>query len=106
MRENASKALEYARGHPDWSADELVVDAIAKRVEQVAEVAKYRLPIAVRGDYPEIPWDAIAGMRDRLVHDYTNVDVEILAATVEVDLPRLVATLDLLLAGPDVSPTL
>ena len=50
---------------------------MAKRVEQVAEVAKNRLPIALRGDYPEIPWGAIAGMRDRLVHDYTNVDAAI-----------------------------
>ena len=94
MRENAAKALEYAKAHPQWSSDELVVDAIAKRVEQVSELAKYRLPRALRGDYPEIPWDQIAGMRDRLVHDYTNLEIDLLVAVVADDLPELIAIID------------
>lgn len=73
------------------------MDAIAKRVEQVAELAKYRIPRALRGDYPEILWDEIAGMRDRLVHDYANVDVDLLAGVVASDLPDLVARIDRLL---------
>ena len=90
MRENAVRALDYAREHPGWRTDDLVVDAIAKRVEQVTELAKYRIPRALRGDYPDIPWDGIAGMRDRLVHDYSNVDVEMLAGVLADDLPDLV----------------
>ncbi len=100
MRANARVALEYAREHPGWSGDRLVTDAIAKRVEEVAESAKTRFPRALRADHPEIPWDDIAGMRDRLAHDYGNVDVEILREIVDVYLPRLVGSIDRIV-GPE-----
>ena len=41
MRANAVIAMEYAGDHSDWSENRLVVDAIARRVEEVAEAAKY-----------------------------------------------------------------
>ena len=99
MRANAQIALEYARDHPTWRKDRLVIDAIAKRVEEVAEAAKTKFPRALRVDYPEIDWDSIGGMRDRLAHDYGNVDLKILGEVVTKDLPRLVRSIDRLL-GP------
>ncbi len=42
MRFNAALAIEYAEQHPDWRRDRLVTDAIAKRVEEVAEAARTR----------------------------------------------------------------
>lgn len=98
MRANAQIALEYAREHPAWPTDRLVTDAIAKRVEEVADAAKTQFPRALRGDFPEIPWDQIAGMRDRLAHDYGNVDLEILREVMEDHLPRLVRAIDRILA--------
>ena len=97
MRSNARVALEYATAHPDWRGDRLVVDAIAKRVEEVAEAAKTRFPRALRSDHPEIAWDEIAGMRDRLAHDYGNVDLDILDEVVTTYLPRLVRSIDRIL---------
>lgn len=94
MRANARIALEYARDHPDWRQTRLVVDAIAKRVEEVAEAAKTRFPRALRSEYPDIEWDEIAGMRDRLAHDYANVDLDILGEVIEDHLPRLVSSID------------
>lgn len=94
MRDNAEIALEYARDHPKWRQDRLVVDAIAKRVEEVAETAKTRFPRALRIDYPDIDWDSIAGMRDRLAHDYGNVDLKILGEVVDRDLPKLVRSIN------------
>jgi hypothetical protein len=49
MRADAQIALEYARDHPDWREGRLVVDSIAKRVEEVTEAAKTRFPRAARG---------------------------------------------------------
>ena len=100
MRANALIALEYAREHPEWPRSRLVVDAIAKRVEEVAEAAKTRFPRALRGDYPEFPWDEITGTRDRLAHDYANVDLHILAEVVADHLPRLVSAIDSILGRP------
>lgn len=99
MRANAQIALEYAGDHPAWRGSRLVVDAIAKRVEEVAEAAKTRFPRALRSDYPNIEWDEIAGMRDRLAHDYGNVDLEILGEVVDHYLRRLVTTIDEILTG-------
>jgi uncharacterized protein with HEPN domain len=98
MRANAQIALEYARDHPDWRESRLVVDAIAKRVEEVAEAAKTRFPRAARSDYPDIEWDEIAGMRDHLVHEYGKVDLDILGEVVDDRLPRLVSAIDAILA--------
>lgn len=94
MRSNAQIALQYAREHPTWRDDRLVIDAIAKRVEEVAEAAKTRFPRALRSDYSDIDWDAIAGMRDRLAHDSGNVDLYILGEVVVKELPRLVSSID------------
>ncbi|MGH7610936.1 MAG: HepT-like ribonuclease domain-containing protein [Candidatus Dormibacteria bacterium] len=101
MRDCAKRALSYAAAHPDWRGDDLVLDAIAKRVEQLAELAKYRVPRAQRGDYPGIQWDEIAGMRDRLVHDYANVDVGLLGSVVDDDLPRVIHDIDRVLGEGD-----
>lgn len=90
MSDNAVLAGAYAERFPRWYEDQMVTDAIAKRIEEVAEAAKYRFPRQLRGDYPEIDWGAIAGMRDRLTHDYDKVDVEVVRRVVERDLPQLV----------------
>src|SRR5690349_6566054 len=94
MRFNARIAIEYARDNPGSRSNQLVADAIAKRVEEVTDAAKYRFPRALRSEHPEIEWDLIAGMRDRLAHDYGNADLDILDQVVSEHLPRLVATVD------------
>lgn len=94
MRASAEIALGYAREHPTWPTDQLVTDAIAKRVEDVAEAAKTRFPRAFRGDLPDIPWDEIAGMRGRLAHDYGSIDLDILREVVDGHLPRLVRAIE------------
>jgi uncharacterized protein with HEPN domain len=99
MRANARIALEYAARHPDWRQDRLVVDAIAKRVEEVAEAAKSRFPRSLRSDYADVPWDEMAGMRDRLAHDYANVDLDVLAEVVDDHLPRLIHAIDRILGA-------
>jgi uncharacterized protein with HEPN domain len=99
MRANAQIALEYAKDNPEWRRSRLVTDAIAKLVEEVTKTAKTRFPRALRGDFPEIEWDEIAGMRDHLVHDYGNVNLVILGEVVDDHLPVLVAAIDRVLAG-------
>jgi uncharacterized protein with HEPN domain len=98
MRTNAQIALEYAGDHDDWRQNRLVLDVIAKRVEEVAEAAKTRFPRALCGDYPDIEWDEIAGTRDHLAHEYGKVDLDILGEVVDDRLPRLVSSIDAILA--------
>ncbi len=48
---------------------------------------------------PEIPWSDIMGMRNRLVHGYFNINIEIVWKTVTVELPQLLPVLEIALKG-------
>jgi uncharacterized protein with HEPN domain len=64
----------------------------------VGEAAS-QIPRSVQIDYPQIAWAAIIGMRHRLVHGYEQVDYDIVWEAVEVDLPALIETLEMILAS-------
>lgn len=98
MRSNAQIAMGYAATRTAWFEDQLVVDAVAKRVEETAEIAKYQYPLELRPAAPGVDWDGIAGMRDRLVHDYDRLNLRLLRSVVNHDLPELVRAIDGLLA--------
>jgi len=85
----AAKAIEshLARG---TLADGLVFDAVRVRLIEIGEAVKDIDP-ALLADEPEIPWADVARMRDHLAHRYFDTDHEIVTATVEYDLPPLVA---------------
>ena len=62
--------------------------AVEKALEIIGEAVK-NIPNSLRGDYPEIPWKKIAGMRDKLAHQYWHTDVEVVWKTVQEDVPKL-----------------
>lgn len=79
---------EYiARGGTAWFEDRMVVDAVAKRIEEIGEVAK-RVDAAVLASMPEIEWRGLKGIREVLAHDYEDVDVEIVVGVVRDNLPE------------------
>jgi len=95
MRDDARRAIAYAtRGGHNWHQDELVVDAVANRVRQVTELAKYAFPADEKADFPQIPWDEIARVRNFYTHHYSKLDPERLRETVDVSLRGLLAELD------------
>lgn len=97
----ADRAFAHARDPrvaPDWTADPLAVDAIAKCVEEVAErlVGTERQPGVtkeLRAAHPEVPWTALQRYRSFIVHNYATVDPERLRATLEDEVASLAASL-------------
>ena len=75
-------------GKERFLEDELVQDAVLRNFEVIGEAAK-RLDEVYRASHPEIPWRAIAGLRDVLIHQYEGVELERVWAIVEKDLPGL-----------------
>lgn len=94
LTEAASKAIFYSaeRQRADLDSDELLRLALTKLVEIVGEAAKQISP-ELQAAEPDVPWTAAARMRDRLVHHYFDVNLDILWQTVTEDLPRLLEAL-------------
>jgi len=67
----------------------LVQSGVLHQIIIIGEVVK-RLSSEFRQNHPKIPWKFIAGMRDRVTHDYFDVDLEQVWHTVEKDLPELI----------------
>lgn len=75
----------------DWStfaADVKTQSAILYQITILGEAVK-RLSPDLRSRYPEIPWSAMAGMRDKLIHDYEGVDTERVWLTLQTSIPKL-----------------
>jgi uncharacterized protein with HEPN domain len=70
----------------DFKNDEKSQYAVIRCLEIIGEATK-RLPENFRNEKTEIPWKAMAGMRDRLIHGYDIVDTELVWKTIKETLP-------------------
>jgi uncharacterized protein with HEPN domain len=78
IHESAEKILEYTRNmsFEDFSEDNKTVDAVIRNFEIIGEASNL-LPDDLKDNYPEIDWHRIRGFRNRIVHDYFGVDLQI-----------------------------
>jgi uncharacterized protein with HEPN domain len=95
-----SKIESYLMGLDEtaFRADARTQDAVVRQLEIIGEATK-RISDNTRAKSPETPWPDIAGMRDKLIHDYFSVDLRRVWNTVQRDLPPLKAAIVRLLEG-------
>ena len=62
--------------------------AVVRALEIIGEATKH-IPSSVRRKYPKVPWTRMAGMRDRLIHGYFGIDLEIVWETATRFIPEL-----------------
>jgi len=67
--------------------------ALIRLVEIVGE-ASAKVSSETQAKYPSIPWPQVIGMRNRLIHGYDSVDLDVLWDTIEADLPPLIAEIE------------
>lgn len=83
-----AEALLEGFSYPQFEADFRTNFAVVRALEIIGEAAK-RLPEDLRQGYPDIPWKGMAGMRDRIIHGYDNVDLQIVWDVVKRDIPEI-----------------
>jgi len=94
MADAAEQALAFVRGRhrADLDSDPMLRLALTRAVEILGEAATH-VSEAGRAELSGVPWLQIAGMRNRLVHAYFDIDPDILWDTVQLALPALVEQL-------------
>ena len=91
-------AMIEGRAREDLDTDEMLCLALTRVVEVIGEAAT-RVSQAGQQQHGQIPWPEIIGLRNRLVHGYDSVDVNILWDIVQQDLPPLIEQLQAILGG-------
>ncbi len=74
--------------YEQFEADFRINFAVIRALEIIGEASK-RLPDGLRVKYLEIPWKGMAGMRDRIIHGYDNMDYQIVWEVVKKDIPTI-----------------
>lgn len=101
MLDMARKATDFVAGksRTDLDADEKLGLALVRALEIIGEAANHVSP-QVRNELPGIPWRQIIGMRNRIIHAYYHVDLNIVWETIRDDLPTLITAVDIALKPP------
>jgi uncharacterized protein with HEPN domain len=91
MLDKAHEALSLVRGktRQDYDRDSALRLALTHLIQVIGEAAR-RVSPQFRDRHPQIPWEAITGMRSKIVHDYMNVDEDIVWDSVAHELPPLI----------------
>jgi uncharacterized protein with HEPN domain len=94
MLDHALEAVEMLRGQErdDLKRDRILQLALVRLVEIVGEAAT-RVSQEGQARWPAIPWPQARGMRNRLIHGYDKVDLDVLWDTIQDDLPALIVQL-------------
>ena len=98
MLDHAREATEMVRGRSrtDLDTDRMLNLALVRLMEVVGEAAT-RIPEEFRSRYPEVPWRDVADLRNRLIHGYDVVNLDILWTIIHDDVPLLIAKLEAIL---------
>lgn len=92
--EAARRAFGFSAGlkYDDFVKDIKTQDAVIRNIEIIGEAAK-NVTESTRCKYPKVPWKQIAGMRDKLVHQYFGVNIDVVWDVVQKDLEKLITLL-------------
>ena len=95
MLDRAKRVGSFLRGIPkqDFDEDESLRLSIRHLIQTIGEAARH-LSQDTRDAHPEIPWSKILGMRNRIVHDYIDIDDDIVWQTAMQGIPELINALE------------
>jgi len=91
----AREAVSFANGRSraDLDTDRKLNLSLVRLLEIIGEAAR-GISTQFRQAYPDLPWQSMVGMRDRLIHGYFDINLDVVWETVTGDLPPLIAQLE------------
>ena len=95
---DAVQAFVEGMNFDAFIADDKTTSAVVRKLEIIGEAAK-NVPETIRREYPQVPWQQIAGMRDRIIHRYFAVNHVIVWDTVKDHIPPLQPIIAQILKG-------
>ena len=100
MLEAVAEAATFIKDRlpQDLAKDRVLLLALVKEIEIIGEAAT-QVSEEFRESSPEIPWARIKGVHNRLIHAYSEVNIDLVWSTVVSDLPELARSLKTILAG-------
>jgi uncharacterized protein with HEPN domain len=98
IRDSIALILRYTKdlSEQEFHDNSLVKDAVVRNFEIIGEASK-RVSKEFRSSYPHVPWAKMAGMRDKLIHDYVEVNMQMVWDVVREILPGLKDDIDQIL---------
>ncbi len=100
IRSSIEKIFLYTdKGRDEFMADQMTQDAVIRNFEIIGEASK-NISEDLKRSHPEIPWKLIGSLRDRLIHAYFGVQLELIWKTIEQDLDKLRAQIETILTNP------
>ena len=90
LTEACEDILSFTKGmsYSDFTDDKKTINAVIRSLEVIGESTK-NLPASFRSNYPNIPWKQMAGMRDKLIHNYFGIDIQMVWQAVEKHIPHI-----------------
>jgi uncharacterized protein with HEPN domain len=95
---NDIESFILGMGFEEFKGDRKTINAVVRSIEVIGEASK-RIPRSLKAKYKGVPWREMAGMRDKLIHEYFGVDVEILWKTAKDDIPPLKQVIQNMMKG-------
>ena len=98
LEANLKRILTYSSdiSQEEFLENTQLQDACIRQIEIMGEATK-RISEIFKESHPEVPWKDMAGMRDKLIHDYLDVDLNIVYQTIAVDIPTLLPVIEKIL---------
>lgn len=99
MIEASHEAVGYVEGlsREAFNAQRPLQHSVVRCIEVIGEAAS-RLSPELRKAHPEVPWQDMIGMRNRLIHAYFDIDLDLIWQTVNQELPEIIPLLESILA--------
>ncbi len=91
--ENILDYVKSIESLEDFTHNQLVVDAVVFNLAQIGEISKHRISLILKDTQVDVPWHEMYGFRNRIIHDYDQINMNIVYDTIKEDLPLLLEQL-------------